>query len=989
MIHSVVSPRSTVRDALASTDLAEIVRMAPAPCRIIIPTSAHRSRVLRTWVQQRPGEDLPEVTTMQGFVMGLAKTMATHGTLMADDEADLLLQLAMHEAGERFRPSGLSIQRLVRWKQEGHTVDSVLEQVTDTEALDEQGIRDVRRIVKVWAAYEAVKGAGHRDRGDLFQDLCTQVEANAPDADQPTIVLSTHGLTAIDERLMIALGAAGWDVGIQFAERMTTLMKDRSAGVAERLVLQGWEALETDGRRPAPVARYECPTPREEVRRILGAIKEEVRTGTSPRELAIILPSNGHYDALLRDLARQAGVPLDRTDVRSLATAGDAAALYAACQVVIRQWEREDLSRLTLSGQVRSDIPLAALNEAADHVRVQGGYGLHVWRERLQSTLRALSEVTSSEADDDDRSLRRTLAVLKAALSALDTLESVLTPPARSMSAAVFEEYLATHLADGLGIEVSRDVRETVAWYRQICERHELPPQPLAEHCSRWWAIVRGRSAEGRASTGGVAVLGTADARLGGYARVFAPGFIDGVFPKRRSDVVEEFFLPEADGTIDAEGLQDLLHAAASDGSIIVTRAATVDEDDTLASVFWDDLKAWIGEGMLVQADDRYDVFTSADLPILLNTDEHRAWVDGVRFDGTDRQWGLHPGTIPGDVDEPITTATQVALNPSRIDMARSCPYKYYGSRLLRLEQTMELDETLSPLERGNLMHSVAQVFLKDRQTHELGEQITVDDLRKAQVQIEQYPVDQLLPSLVETFQREREKFPRGYLYDGAEERTFYDVDRRAGLLRRWLTKEIAQQQRDGFFPVLFELEIEDTVEIAEGRHEAVKIRVDRVDARIDEDRIAVRVIDYKTSKAPTKNSVLDGTNSQMPLYMAAVQQWFAARGLDVRVLDAAYHTFGKSLFTKSAPAVTVAMSRERVVTVTEVIDGKKVKHEEIVDDLAEALPKIQPGIDVIRQRTFAVDPEDEACGYCHLNELCRIDDWGAIPETGGEEGTA
>ena len=910
---------------------------------------------------------------MQGFVMDLARRLETPGALLADDEADLLLQLALQEAGERFRPAGLSVQRLVRWKQEGHTVERVLETVADTERLDAQGIREVRRILKVWAAYEALKGAEYRDRGDLFQQVAAAVQTDPPSTDMPTIVLATHGLTAIDEQILIALARGSWEIGVSFAERLDVALRDRSQEAGGRLHLEGWELVEQDARTPAPVARYELPTPREEIRRIMGAIKEEVRNGTSPTEIAIVVPPDATYDTLIRDLGRQSGIPLDRTDVRSLSTTGDAAALYAAFQVVIRQWEREDLSRLSLSGQIRGDLGLTSLNEAADHFRVQGGSGVAAWRDRLRSSLTALNGLETEEGDDDDRSLRRTMAVLKTALKTLDDLESVLAPPSSSMSAETFEQY-AKGLIDGLAIDATPEVVETLAWYRQICERHELAPRSLSDHCARWWAIVRGRTHEEAPSSGGVTVAGAADVRLGDYAVVFAPGFVHGVFPASRKDVIDEFFLSEADGTMDAEGLQDLLYAAHSDGMVVCTRAATKDDDDTLASIFWDDLGTWMDSGLLNKAEDRHEVFIAQDPPVLLSGDERRAWVDGAILDGTDHQRGLPAEVLPEAARSALDAKTSVALNPSRIDVARSCPYRYYGTRLLRLEQSMELDELLSPLERGNLMHSVAQAFFQGRQHQPLPESITMADVRAAQVDITSYPVNQLLPSLTEIFHRERERFPRGYLYEGAEERTFEDHGGRAGLLRRWLTREILDQQKTGFLPVAFELEIEDDVVLDANRTERLKIRVDRVDARVVDDHVELRVVDYKTASTPKNADIETGHSSQMPLYMVAVEQWFDRRGLPARVVDAAYHTFGKSLFAEKSPGAVIALSRER--------KGRGDEKGMVFDDLATTLPKVLPGIDRIRQQDFRVDPLDGACERCHLNELCRIEDWGTAPRT-------
>ncbi len=912
--------------------------------------------------------------------MDLARACAIPGTVMADDEADLLLALAVEEAGEAFRPAGLSVARIVRWKQEGHTVPGVVQVLASNDTLDVQGIREVTRLTTIWAAYERLKGAGHLDRGDVFQAVAHHLETNALPPDLPTLILATHGATPVDERILTALVGQGWDVGILFAERTDHAGADRSDELAGRLLAAGWEIAEaTPGPLPAllPVA---FPTPREEVRRVIGQIKHDLRHGHSPRRMAVVLPSDGSYDVLFRELARQAGVPMVMPDDRSLSTTRDASALYAACAVVSRRWEREDVTRLALSGACLPNVPLPSLLEAADLFRIHGGQGAASWRERLNGARTALQAIDPTEAADDDRQMRRSFGILRQALHVVDVLDRCLPTPPASFSAAAFERWLLA-AASALELSLSDALAETISWYRRIAEHHGLADASLAVHVDRWWRIVRGRMIDVSTSgSAGVAVLRAMDARLAELDTVYALGLTDGLMPQRRTDVVEEFFLGSVPQLMDRESWQDVLCAVGEGGDVILTRSETIDDDDTVPSMFWDDARQWLDQQRVTLPTRSVEVLQAQADRLILSAAESAAWVGRSAAMDAQTQHGVDRALLDAATEEPLGQDELAPISPSRLDTMLACPYRYFGTKLMRLDQPAESDEMLTPLERGTLMHTVAQRFMQDLQEAPFPENGTVDDLRRALVRLAPRHIDQLLPVLEGVFRTTRQRLPRGYLYDPAEEQAFFDGPNRAGLLRRWLMMELQEQSsEEAFFPVLFELEIDEPIEIVPGMVERVKLRIDRVDARIDGDQVAIRVVDYKTSTGASPREILNGESTQMPLYMIAIRQWFQHRGIDVDVDQAAYHIFGKHPFSTSAPKRSTALHYGV---------GPREKNQ-TVGQLARATPWVTQGVSAVRSGRYPVLPREGACQYCHLRELCRIEEWGAASMDHESEGTS
>ena len=864
-----------------------------------------------------------------------------------DAEASLLLDLAVADAGERFKPSSLSVARIVRFKQEMHTIDRVIHEFPQEGRSAD--LHDMERFLRVWYAYESRKGLTNLDRGDVALQVCDAIaRAQTTSALEdiiatPTLVFMTHGLAHVDRTIMHLLARHGAQIGIQFAPHRLDSSRSLSDGMW--LVGHGWyDVTISDARRLFASIHGAWPTQREEVRRALAFLKSAVERGEDPAGVALIVPGNGSYDDIVGDVAASAAIPITLEPVQLLSTTPSAAALFSACQVVLNDWEPEDVSRLASSPAVDLGKPLTSVLEAAVQFRIVGGDGPSGWLRRLAESRNALADVLINE---DDRDVRRSLMLADEGRRACEVLRDALAGHRSRMTILEFVGWLEGSVSRAMHIDMSEALHATFEMYADIDRRHSLGTLSLRDHVKHWWGIVCRQHGDANGLAGGLCVLRPNEVRGQQFSHIVAIGFVNGILPSRNGDPIEESVMSGLREAVDLEALSDIIHAVADGGTLMVTRPHVIDGDPTVSSPFIDMVGGLASSTEVIE--DRGDV-------LLLTLADVQAFVDGRSIHTEERQQGLKRAALTDEESQAVLERSASTLSPSRVDLMISCPYRFFGERLLGLHEAVELDEVLSPLERGSLMHRVAHAWFSSFREETEPSLNTPGDVERSLIDITTYPTEELMVRLVDVFEVERSKVPKGYLYDEVERRMYLDSGSRPGLLRRWLEAELADQKKHPFRPLLFELDIEMKVPITEGRHEQVKLRIDRVDAFVDDAGIHVSVVDYKTTTFPAASSIRQGRSTQMPFYLASIREWFQVRGLVVSVESANYHTFGKNVHDADHPSVKGSIAG---------------------NELERIMAVIEPHIDQLRAIEHGVSPQKGACAVCHLHELCRVDQWG------------
>jgi ATP-dependent helicase/DNAse subunit B len=173
-------------------------------------------------------------------------------------------------------------------------------------------------------------------------------------------------------------------------------------------------------------------------------------------------------------------------------------------------------------------------------------------------------------------------------------------------------------------------------------------------------------------------------------------------------------------------------------------------------------------------------------------------------------------GDAPNDVRiealRNVEPSAQTAFSISALEQYKKCPYQYFAERTLRLRETLTFDTSLSPIERGSLLHKILFRFYRTLQADSLA--AGIQPIK---------PLKEGLPELVPVqFDGERVGAYQAALRNIAEEEIealrfdhpFFDLDKeelvgseeKKGKLPQWLDNELARVSKGWTHqPALFE----------------------------------------------------------------------------------------------------------------------------------------------------------------------------------------
>ena len=267
----------------------------------------------------------------------------------------------------------------------------------------------------------------------------------------------------------------------------------------------------------------------------------------------------------------------------------------------------------------------------------------------------------------------------------------------------------------------------------------------------------------------------------------------------------------------------------------------------------------------------------------------------------------------------------------SSLERYAACPFQYFASHVLGLEAERAAQRTMTPEQRGLLLHRVFESFFRDWQADGLGA-VTLANLDLALERFARAAEDAVggLPPVDRAV-------ARGWLLGSAAA---------PGLAERVFVAEI--EDRTGVVERLLEYRIDGRFELGRPparRTVAVRGVVDRIDLHADR---TFRVIDYKASRSPHRSRAL-----QLPVYArCAERQLRAERGQDWRATEAFYLAFGDPRLQVAAPGEDVGRA------------------------MAEGEARVVELVNGIEAGAYPPRPVDRArCASCAFPTVCRKDD--------------
>ena len=213
----------------------------------------------------------------------------------------------------------------------------------------------------------------------------------------------------------------------------------------------------------------------------------------------------------------------------------------------------------------------------------------------------------------------------------------------------------------------------------------------------------------------------------------------------------------------------------------------------------------------------------------------------------------------------------------SQLELYARCPFKYFAQRLIRAEAPRNYDVSLTPLERGFLLHTV--LF---RLYSELRDQ-------------DKLPITE--ETREQTFHR-AQQIAREEIEGIALDHPYWKIDRERllgsealhGLLEQWIESEVGRTgDKTELIPQFFEVGFGQSgsggtaSDPLLSRNEEVELytikvrgKIDRVEILHRGDDIFYAVADYKTGQPPTRGDIESGLSLQLILYLEVIRHILA-----------------------------------------------------------------------------------------------------------------
>jgi RecB family exonuclease len=676
----------------------------------------------------------------------------------------------------------------------------------------------------------------------------------------------------------------------------------------------------------------------EEVASFARRIKAAARSGqlASPHRAAFVVRPPLPYVYVAREVMRSAGIACQMFDALPLGAEPYAAALDLVLSCVSANFAREPAIALLRSPHFsfgpRAGGPDATYLEdvpALDRTLAEAGYlGDADSLDRLLESWRRATPVRgrmerSLRAGDILRDVVRDLVPLRSRAPVAEHLRRILTFVAKYEGATPDDSRERRARGAILGTLITlRD-----GWAR--FDNTPVESDVVAALIRRWIEV---QTFAPRAGDSGVHLVDAWSARFGDFDEAHLAGLVDGEWPEpaRRNifysaAILRELGWPSESDRLAGEralfadllrlpSLRLIVSSFTLEGDALVSPSSLVDELDHTE---FDTREATASPTRIFE----YEALCGDPVePSTLRTAEAREWAE--------RRWRRVPIERRGGWTGSHRAA---AYSLSGLERYQDCPFKFFASDVLRLEEVPEDESTLSPRARGRFIHEVFQRFFAAWDVRGAGAitSESLDEARRLMAEIAE-PLLARLPAADAALERAR-------LFGSAISTGSVDVvfEREVSSDARVLARRLEHR-----------LEGEFGLGSPDGRRVPLKGVADRIDV-LEGNRL--RVIDYKTGSAPNPRRAL-----QVPIYaLSAQERETSGDGQRWTIDEAAYIAFsGKRSYV---PVIKPGSAGDEV--------------------LSAARERLFAAVDGIERGEFPARPHDPIiCTYCAFVSVCRKD---------------
>jgi RecB family exonuclease len=950
---------------------------------VVVPTRAAAAH-LRDGIEARAFAHaraviVPDLVTPRELTERLAERLPTSHRLLSGAERESLLgtacratRAAGHEPPFEIRP-GL-IAEILRFYDElrlrRNTVDDferralyLLEPGASTDRGAERLVSQTRFLAEAFREFERRIAEHGEDEHARRQRLATTP------AERPYrhIVLTVTD-AAFDP---YGLRPAEWDLltRVPHLERLDAIVTDTmlAGALHERMhqVLPGLDEVTREpagGPTPTPVLmttgdeRIQRARDREEevasfARRVKGAVR--IGELAAPGRAAFIVRRPLPYVYVAREVMRSAGVACQMFDALPLAAEPYAAALDLVLSCVSTNFARGPAIALLRSAHFQfgdvHDVP------ALDRALAEAGYlGDPESLDRLLESWHSSSPSAQQARPSPGETVVPARGRMERALRAGEVLRGIVGELASLRSPAPVAEHLSRLLkfltaherpeapepsqdvADSRARRARGAILGTLTTLRDGWARFDDTPvdSDIVAALIRRWIEVQ--TFAPRAGDTGVHLVDAWSARFGDFDEVHLAGLVDGEWPEpaRRnifysSSILRELGWPAESDRLTGERalFADLLRLPSSR---LTVSAFTLESD------------ALVSPSSLIDELDHLDVETTEATASRVRIFEYEALcfepVETSLLRTTDaRDWAeRRVRRLAREAQQPRAVGwtdphRAPAYSLSALERYQDCPFKFFASDVLGLEEAPDDESTLSPRARGRFIHEVFQRFFEAWDARGAGAitSESLDDARELMAGIAE-PLLARLPAADAALERAR-------LFGSAISSGSVDVV---------FEREVSSDARVVARRLEHRFEGEFGLGSADGRRVPLKGVADRIDM-LEGNRL--RIIDYKTGSAPNPKRAL-----QVPIYALSAQERESSSGGDRWTIDeAAYIAFsGKRSYV---PVIRPGSAADEVLTA--------------------ARERLFAVVDGVERGEFPARPHDPViCTWCAFATVCRKD---------------
>ena len=933
---------------------------------VVVPTRAAAIHLLRSIEDTRVAIQgvtaLPDFVTAHELIDRLASRLPLGCPRLTEPEREVLLAVSCRTANEaateapfRLRP-GLIAEMLrfydsLRRRQKDvatfqRLVLGMLEPGASYDRGAERLVRQTRFLAAAFREFERRTADAGADEHELRRRLVT--EASVRPFRQ---VIVTVGDRSSDPH---GLEASDWDVlaRVHGLDRLDVVVTEgRLAGALhERIhqLLPGIEEVRVDpgDTRCAPTlvvpwdgaAVHVSRDREEEVAAFARRVKRSVRSGdlAALDRAALVVHQPLPYLYVAREVLRSAGIPCQLFDALPLA-----AEPYAAALDLVFSFVTGNFARVPSMSLLRSPLfhftggdgrPSLADVAALDRALSEAGY-----LGDAESLERLVGAWSAGPLSDRRKAILRAADTLMALVRAL----ALLRIPA---PVSVHLERLTSFLLDYESPPASTDSLTTrhlraraavlaiLGSLRAAYARFDDSPvdfDTVAALVRRW---IEGHTFAERAGDG-VHIVDDRSAAFGDFDHVQLAGLVDGEWPDRArrdifysSSILRELGWPSDGERLDAARAAFVELLQLPSARLVASHFQLEGDSLVSPSPLLDELGR-SGLDAIEEAPDTVRIFAYEALteePVDLSC------LSKAAFD-----WAAIRRQVRA-TDDPRFRGHTLPLPPrayslSALERYQDCPFKFFASDVLGLQEVPEDEQVLSPRARGRFLHEVFQRFFEAWDQRGQGP-VTPESLGEARRLFAQV-ADPLLARLPDS----DAPLERTRLFGSAISVGIVDT-----VLMLEATRPADVQQR------LLEYRLEGDFSLGDAdRLVALKGMADRIDLLTGH---RLRVVDYKTGSAPNPRRAL-----QVPIYALCAQERLSQRdGVSWTIDDGAYVTF-------TGKRSVVPVVRAGSADAGEVLEAARLRLFDVVDG--------------VQRGEFPPRPHDPMiCRYCAFASVCRKD---------------